>query len=103
MLSGADPRLFAEDGQTPGQESSFAPVRDLLASWDIGQTEKILEKLEADRERRRNEEKQSMEIQARRLEDQLSSAEKEYEVIQKRVCLFTNERCIFCCYTWSIK
>lgn len=85
LQSGADPRLYAEDGQTPGQQSSFEAIRDLLESWNVSQTDSLLQKIEADRERRRNEQQQSINMQAKQLEDQVSAATKEYESMQKTV------------------
>lgn len=84
LQSGADPRLYAEDGQTPGQQSSFEAIRDLLESWDVSQTDRLLQKLEADRERQRNEQQQSINMQTKQLEDQVTAATKEYESIQKK-------------------
>jgi hypothetical protein len=85
LQSGADPRLYAEDGQTPAQQSSFESIRNLLESWDVSQTDSLLQKLEAERERRRNDQQQSIDMQTKRLEDQVSAANKEYEFMQKKV------------------
>jgi len=89
LQCGADPRLYADDGQTPGQQSSFEPIRALLESWDISQTENYLTKLEAERERRRQEQQQSADVQAKRLEDQVEATSKEYDALQKKVSNWT--------------
>jgi len=85
---GADPRLYAEDGMTPGQQSSFDHVRKLLDSWDISLTDKLLQKLQADQEKQRDEDRQMTEAETKRVETQLLAAEKEYDIVEKQVnCL----------------
>lgn len=85
---GADPRIYAEDGQTPAQQCSFEAVRRLLESWDISITENQLMKIEADAENRRQQQNQSAEMEVKKLEDEISSAEKEFNTLQKTVSLF---------------
>jgi len=82
---GADPRLYAEDGMTPGQQSSFDHVRKVFDSWDISVTEKQLQKLQTDQEKQRTEDRQMTEAQTQQLETQLLDAEKEYEFVEKQV------------------
>jgi len=60
---GADPRLYAEDGMTPGQQSSFEHVRKLLETWDISLTDRMLQKLAADEEKQRADDRQMTEAQ----------------------------------------
>ena len=82
---GADPRLYAEDGLTPGQQSSFEHVRNVLDSWDIAVTDTLLQKLQADREKQRADDRQMTEVQTQRLETQLLAAENEYATVEKQV------------------
>jgi len=82
---GADPRLYAEDGLTPSQQSSFDHVRKVLDSWDISLTEKLLQKLQADQEQQKTDEQQMTEVETQRLETQLLAAEKEYDTVEKQV------------------
>lgn len=85
---GADPRLYAEDGLTPSQQSSFENVRNVLDSWDIAVTDRMLQKLQADQEKQRADDRQMTEVETQRLETQLLAAEKEYDTVEKQVnCL----------------
>lgn len=82
---GADPRLYAADGLTPGQQSSFEHVRNVLESWDIAMTESMLQKMQADREKQRDDDRQVTEAETQKLETQLLAAEKEYSTLEKQV------------------
>jgi len=85
LQHGADPRLYADDGLTPGQQSSFENVRSLLESWDITITDRLLQKLQADRDKQRDDDRQMTEVETQRLETQLLAAEKEYDTVEKQV------------------
>jgi len=85
LQHGADPRLYAEDGLTPGQQSSFENVRNLLNSWDISLTDRLLQKLQADQEKQKADDKQMTEAETQQLETQLQAAEKEYATVEKQV------------------
>ncbi|XP_071117230.1 IQ motif and ankyrin repeat domain-containing protein 1-like isoform X1 [Haliotis cracherodii] len=78
MQHGADPRIYAADGQTPEQVASVDAVCQFLAAWDICQTEVLLQKLEADKEQRLEEERRVQETVQNKLEDQVRIAQKEY-------------------------
>uniref|UniRef100_A0A8C4TBX0 Uncharacterized protein n=1 Tax=Erpetoichthys calabaricus TaxID=27687 RepID=A0A8C4TBX0_ERPCA len=54
---GADPRIYANDASTPEQVSSFDSVVKTLRDWDISITESMLEKMEAEKQRREAEER----------------------------------------------
>jgi len=85
---GADPRLYAEDGLTPSQQSSFENVRNVLDSWDIALTDRLLQKLQADQEKQQADDRQMAEVETQQLETQLVAAEKEYATVEKQVdCL----------------
>jgi len=82
---GADPRLYAEDGLTPAQQSSFEHIREVLDSWDITLTDGMLQKLQADRDKQRADDQQVTAAETEKLETQLLAAEKEYATIEKQV------------------
>lgn len=88
LQHGADPRLYAEDGLTPSQQSSFQHVRDTLDSWDMALTERLLQKLDADRDKQRSDDRQMTQVETQRLETQLLAAENDYATVEKQVlCL----------------
>jgi len=82
---GADPRLYAEDGLTPAQQSSFEHVREVLNSWDIALTDGMLQKLQAERDKQQDDDRQVTVAETEKLETQLLAAEKEYAMIEKQV------------------
>ncbi|XP_046549030.1 IQ motif and ankyrin repeat domain-containing protein 1-like [Haliotis rubra] len=85
MQHGADPRIFAADGQTSEQVASVEAVCQFLAQWDIGQTEVLLQKLEADKERWLEEERRGLEAVQNKLEEQVKIAQKEFVSKQKQL------------------
>jgi len=82
---GADPRLYAEDGLTPVQQTSFEHVRNVLDSWDIAITDRMLQKLQADQDKQRTEDQQVTVAETYQLETQFLAAEKEYATVEKQV------------------
>ncbi|KAL5017302.1 hypothetical protein ScPMuIL_006891 [Solemya velum] len=85
LKNGADPRIYASDSQNPEQIASLASVVELLKSWDITQTDTLLEKLEREKETRREENRKRMEAEESKLEEQLKVAQKEYGTKQKQL------------------
>jgi len=85
LQHGADPRLYADDGLTPGQQSSFEHVRSVLDAWDVSLTDGMLQKLHADRDQQRDDDRQLTAAETQRLETQLLAAEKEYTTVEKQV------------------
>ncbi|XP_042638946.1 IQ motif and ankyrin repeat domain-containing protein 1 [Orycteropus afer afer] len=63
---GADPRIYADDGSTPAQVASLDAVADVLQSWDLSLTEAMLRNMEAERQRRAQEEQRHKEAEAQR-------------------------------------
>ena len=63
LQHGADPRLYASDGATPEQVSANEPLTVLLQEWDVGLTDTMLSKMEAQREQRKEEERQRREVE----------------------------------------
>ena len=57
LQNGADPRLYADDGQNAEQVASIDGIIELLQSWDISQTEAQLKMLDSAKEKRAEEEK----------------------------------------------
>ncbi|XP_035671647.1 putative IQ motif and ankyrin repeat domain-containing protein isoform X1 [Branchiostoma floridae] len=101
---GADPRLFASDGATPEQVAANDDVAQVLREWDITQTEKLVEKIEAEKQRRKEEEQKRHEEECNKLEDEVATAEKQndakqkqlktaYEELEKRI--FEHDECTF--------
>ena len=84
---GADPRLYADDGLTPAQQSSFEHVRDVLDSWDVSLTDAMLRKLQADRDQQRDDDRQLTAVETQRLETQLVAAETEFATVEKQVAV----------------
>lgn len=84
LQNGADPRIYASDGQTPEQISSLSAIAELIQGWDITQTENLLEKLVADKERRKELERQKREAETSKLEDVVKEVQNEYEIAEKR-------------------
>ncbi|XP_048763546.2 IQ motif and ankyrin repeat domain-containing protein 1-like isoform X2 [Ostrea edulis] len=83
LQNGADPRIFAEDGQNPEQVSSVDAVKEVLAEWDVTNTENLLQKLEAEKEKRKEEQKMRREAETTKLEGSVQAAQEEYDRIEK--------------------
>jgi len=99
LQHGADPRLYADDGLTPGQQSSFEHVRGVLDSWDIVLTDGMLRTMQADRDRQRDDDCQLTAAETHRIETQLVAAEKEYATAEKQVgCSITR----ICCFVFKV-
>ncbi|XP_034275966.1 IQ motif and ankyrin repeat domain-containing protein 1 isoform X5 [Pantherophis guttatus] len=52
LQHGADPRLYADDGNTPEQVASLDSVVAILSAWDVTLTDTMLQKMEAEQQRR---------------------------------------------------
>uniref|UniRef100_A0A5F8AVF1 Uncharacterized protein n=1 Tax=Macaca mulatta TaxID=9544 RepID=A0A5F8AVF1_MACMU len=63
---GADPRVYAEDGNTPEQVASLDTVASVLHSWDLSLTEAMLQNMEAEQQRRAQEAQRHKEAEAKR-------------------------------------
>lgn len=85
LQNGADPRIYANDGQNPEQVASLPAVIQLLQEWDISQTEVLLQKLEAEKEKRLEEVRQRRAAEESILEKQVEIAQHEYEIMQKQL------------------
>ncbi|XP_053101728.1 IQ motif and ankyrin repeat domain-containing protein 1 isoform X3 [Hemicordylus capensis] len=66
LQHGADPRLYADDGNTAEQVASLDSLVAVLQSWDLRLTDSMLQKMEAERQRRAQLEKKQQEAETRR-------------------------------------
>uniref|UniRef100_A0ABM5GDA6 IQ motif and ankyrin repeat domain-containing protein 1 isoform X8 n=1 Tax=Pogona vitticeps TaxID=103695 RepID=A0ABM5GDA6_9SAUR len=82
---GADPRLYADDGNTPEQVASLDSLVTVLKSWDISLTEAMLQKMEAEQQRRAQEEKKANEAETHRMMEEVDQLAKEYERCSKEL------------------
>ncbi|KAL9980920.1 hypothetical protein ACROYT_G009562 [Oculina patagonica] len=82
---GGDPRLIADDGTNALQVAAIPAVEQVLQEWDIKQTDVLLEKLEADRNNRQEQERKLREAENNRLEKEIEKAEKENHAHQKEL------------------
>ncbi|MGH0158210.1 UNVERIFIED_CONTAM: hypothetical protein FKN15_062905 [Acipenser sinensis] len=82
---GADPRVYADDGNTPEQVASLDSVVRTLQDWDLKTTESMLQKMEAERQRRAAEEQKQKAVDSDRLRDEVQQLIKEHERCQKEL------------------
>ncbi|XP_078280478.1 IQ motif and ankyrin repeat domain-containing protein 1-like, partial [Rhinoraja longicauda] len=108
LQNGADPRIHAEDGMIPKEIASTDSTTTILQEWDIGHTEVLREKMEADVQRQRVAEQQQKREEADRVQNQVSEMEKEqnrtqqemhkaYAELQKRIN--EHDKCVL--QTWA--
>lgn len=85
LQNGADPRLYADDGQNPEQIASVEAVKEVLAEWDVAETDKLLQKLEAEKQKRKEEQQMRRDAETSKLEGSVQAAQEEYDRIQKQM------------------
>ncbi|XP_042319603.1 IQ motif and ankyrin repeat domain-containing protein 1 isoform X2 [Sceloporus undulatus] len=85
LQHGADPRLYADDGNTPEQVASLESLVAVLSSWDIGLTDSMLQKMEAERQRRAQQDQQQKEAETRRMTEEVEALAKEHERCSKEL------------------
>ncbi|XP_061463284.1 IQ motif and ankyrin repeat domain-containing protein 1 isoform X2 [Rhineura floridana] len=85
LQHGADPRLYADDGNTPTQVASLDSLVAILNSWDISLTVSMLQKMEAEEQRRAQQEKQQKEADTRRIAEEVEELAKEQERCSKEL------------------
>ncbi|XP_072458683.1 IQ motif and ankyrin repeat domain-containing protein 1 isoform X3 [Notamacropus eugenii] len=85
LQHGSDPRIYAEDGNTPEQVASLDAVVDILKSWDISLTEAMLKKMEAEQQRRAQEAQKQKEAETKRMAANVQELQKEQERCQKEL------------------
>ncbi|XP_044859342.1 IQ motif and ankyrin repeat domain-containing protein 1 isoform X6 [Mauremys mutica] len=82
---GADPRLYADDGNTPEQIASLDSLVAILHSWDISLTELMLQKMEAEQQRRVLQEKKQKEAETHRMSEEVEQLAKAQERCNKEL------------------
>ncbi|XP_074919459.1 IQ motif and ankyrin repeat domain-containing protein 1 isoform X1 [Chelonoidis abingdonii] len=82
---GADPRLHADDGNTPEQIASLDSLVAILHSWDISLTELMLQKMEAEQQRRVLLEKKQKEAETHRMSEEVEQLAKAQERCNKEL------------------
>ncbi|CAI5778714.1 IQ motif and ankyrin repeat domain-containing LOC642574 homolog [Podarcis lilfordi] len=85
LQHGADPRLYADDGNTPEQIASLDSLVAVLNSWDISLTESMLQKMEAEEQRRAQQDKKQKEAETRRMTEEVEQLAKEHERCSKEL------------------
>ncbi|XP_029448138.1 putative IQ motif and ankyrin repeat domain-containing protein LOC642574 homolog isoform X2 [Rhinatrema bivittatum] len=82
---GADPRIHADDGTTPEQVSSLDSLSDVLRSWDTSLTDSMLQKMEAEKQRRALEEQRMKDADTDRMRNEVLKLTTEHERCQKEL------------------
>ncbi|XP_053101726.1 IQ motif and ankyrin repeat domain-containing protein 1 isoform X1 [Hemicordylus capensis] len=85
LQHGADPRLYADDGNTAEQVASLDSLVAVLQSWDLRLTDSMLQKMEAERQRRAQLEKKQQEAETRRMTEEVEQLAKEQERCSKEL------------------
>ncbi|XP_062835380.1 IQ motif and ankyrin repeat domain-containing protein 1 isoform X2 [Anolis carolinensis] len=85
LQHGADPRLYADDGNTPEQVASLDGLVAVLASWDLHLTDSMLQKMEAERQRRAQQDQRQKEAETRRMTEEVEALAKEHERSSKEL------------------
>ncbi|XP_074841641.1 IQ motif and ankyrin repeat domain-containing protein 1 [Carettochelys insculpta] len=85
LQHGADPRIYADDGNTPEQVASLDSLVAILHSWDISLTEVMLQKMEAEQQRRALVEKEKKEAETHRMSEEVEQLAKAQERCNKEL------------------
>ncbi|XP_058034374.1 IQ motif and ankyrin repeat domain-containing protein 1 [Ahaetulla prasina] len=79
LQHGADPRLYADDGNTPEQVASLDSVVAVLSAWDVTLTDTMLQKMEAEQQRRAQQKQRHKEAEVRQTAEAVEQLTKEHE------------------------
>ncbi|KAL8181388.1 UNVERIFIED_CONTAM: hypothetical protein K2H54_000549 [Gekko kuhli] len=79
LQHGADPRLYADDGNTPGQVASVDSLVAVLNSWDVSLTDSMLQKMEAEQQRRAHLEEEQKAAETHQMTKEAEQLAKEHE------------------------
>ncbi|XP_032078257.1 putative IQ motif and ankyrin repeat domain-containing protein LOC642574 homolog [Thamnophis elegans] len=79
LQHGADPRLYADDGNTPEQVASLDSVAAILNAWDVTLTDTMLQKMEAEQQRRAQQKQRHKEAEVRQTAEAVEQLAKEHE------------------------
>ncbi|XP_066479131.1 IQ motif and ankyrin repeat domain-containing protein 1 [Tiliqua scincoides] len=85
LQHGADPRLYADDGNTPEQVASLDSLVAILQSWDLTLTDSMLQKMEAEQQRRLRLEEKRKEAETRQMTEEVEQLAKEQERCSKEL------------------
>ncbi|XP_048338628.1 IQ motif and ankyrin repeat domain-containing protein 1 [Sphaerodactylus townsendi] len=85
LQHGADPRLYADDGNTPEQVASLDSLVAILNSWDLSLTDSMLQKMEAEQQRRTDLEKKQKEAETHQMAGEVEQLAKEHERCNKKL------------------
>ncbi len=79
LENGADPRLFTDDGQSPADCATQAPVLDLLKAWNIQLTERMLQQIDKTRSALKQEQISSLQARKRGAKAEFEKVNSVYE------------------------
>ena len=83
LEGGADPRIYAEDHNTPAEASANDACVEALTNWDIENTEKLLKDFEKRDQDRLDQSKRRKQADIQTKENAIKELEKELEIAQK--------------------
>ena len=83
LNGGADPRIYAEDHNTPAEASANQDCVEKLSSWDIEETEKLIKDFEKRDKDRIDQSKRRKEADIQTKENAIKELERELEIAQK--------------------
>ncbi|XP_065061693.1 IQ motif and ankyrin repeat domain-containing protein 1-like isoform X2 [Rhopilema esculentum] len=85
LENGADGRLCADDGNSPEQIAASPHVAELISSWDIKETERLMARNEKRKQERLKIEQEHLEKQTKMLSHEIAEVEKLYKVKQRQL------------------
>ncbi|XP_070604600.1 IQ motif and ankyrin repeat domain-containing protein 1 isoform X2 [Erythrolamprus reginae] len=85
LQHGADPRLYADDGNTPEQVASLDSVVAILRAWDVSLTDTMLQKMEAEQQRRAQQKQKHKEAEVRQTAETAEQLAAEHERCSKEL------------------
>lgn len=91
LSNGGDPRIWADDGTIPDQVASIEPVSELLKSWDLEQTDILLDKLRELKQKRNEEEALRRQAEVNEMEKNIKEVEYQYQIKQKQLAKANEE------------
>ncbi|OON18959.1 ankyrin repeat protein [Opisthorchis viverrini] len=86
LQHGADPRLYADDGQRPIEIASDVAIHDLLENWDISETDMLLRQINLYHKQEEAQLSRGTQAMLTRLKRNVQQCEKSYQIVQQKVC-----------------
>nr|CAH8855428.1 unnamed protein product [Trichobilharzia regenti] len=83
---GADPRLYADDGQRPIEVTTDKNIRQLLETWDISETDRLLKQINTYKTHTMQIYEKGEQATLKKLQSNVDAIEKSYHAAQLRVC-----------------